>query len=95
MRDSSQANKLNYIIDVTANSKLIQHERGIFTSPELKFNIQLNKINIHIQKNQMQEIIQLLEFFSLYNKILDEHKLKLIFYVINNFFLNIILNHFY
>lgn len=69
VRDSKE-NKfgLQHIVEISANVKLVQKtEPQNFTMPEFKVDVDLEQIETKVKKDQLQEIIILMDFFNRYH----------------------------
>lgn len=85
LRDSKE-NKfdLQHIVEISANVKLVQKtEAQNFTMPEFKVDVDLEKIETKVKKDQLQEIIVLMDFFNRYHGQLVQRR-----FAINNIFIN-------
>ena len=69
LRDSKE-NKfgLQHIVEISANVKLVQKtETHNFSMPEFSVDVGLEKIETKVKKDQLQEIIILMDFFNRYH----------------------------
>lgn len=71
---------LEYIINISAEAKLIQNCPTNFELPEYKFSIDLKAIELHLRNEQFEQLIRSFETYIQYNKLqmIERKKLLLI-----------------
>ena len=69
--DTSSREELNYLILVSASSQLVQknlRDPATKDNPNFTVDLNLQPLNLNLQKAQLEDIIKLLEYLNSYNK---------------------------
>ena len=71
LKDDATHDELNYLISISANSKLVQKslkDPNTKDDPNLFLELVLQPLNVNLQKAQLEDIIRLLEYLTAYLK---------------------------
>lgn len=59
-----------YVIEISAEAKLIQFNKYDFTVPNYLLTIMLDKIDLHLKNEQLEQLIRSFEIYVDYNKMM-------------------------
>jgi hypothetical protein len=59
-----------YVIEISAEAKLIQNNRYDFKVPNYLLTVRLDKIDLHLKNEQLEQLIRSLEIYVEYTKMI-------------------------
>ena len=72
-------NYMEYIINISAEVRLIQNSKDLIMIPEFQLFVNLNSININLKNAQLQQIIKLIDKYIAYNERVMIHRFFIYF----------------